>query len=236
MLCFFMLLMTVSSAPLALVPEKITTDAQNYVALFQNKTLLSELAEADPTTLRSILDLLEGLLGVSQAASLKYTTDVSDALAAKSAASATLAEAVNNQTDANEDRRDANTALIAAGVAVGTADDAVVDYTGIYNAADAHHQEMVEQLNTKQPGVDAESETLAETITLVESLLPVVVDRCVPCSCSGWDGQLYSNCRLVTSSNKCTGYCAKCQEDGTTPMAGNAYGHGAKCEEYSRGL
>jgi len=108
---------------------------------------------------------LNGLLGVSQAASLAFTTDVTTALVDRNAKSGILAEAVSNQTQSN-------TAKIAADLSLDVAQGAVTDATSIFNTAVLHHTAMVTELNDKQPGVDAESETLRSTIVLIESLIP----------------------------------------------------------------
>jgi len=233
MLCFFMFLMTVSSAPLALVHEK---QAKNYVALFQNKTLLSELAEADPGTLNTILGLLEGLLDASVVLSLKYTTDVEDALGAKNDATATLAAAVIDQTTAREEETAAKAALETTVVDVGTADRLVVACTTTLTDATTHHEEKVGELNDKQAGVDAESATLRDTIALIQTLLPAEVeDKCVLCDCKAYNEttKTYSNCKFMTPGT-CTKYCVRCEQDGTTPMAGNWPQHDDECLAYSR--
>jgi len=181
MLRFFMFfLMTVSSTPLGLVHGKqASKDVAEMMshphlseALFQNKTFLSELAEADPETLNTILGLLNGLLDVSEAASVAFTTDVIAALNDKNTKSGILAEATSNQTKSNTAKTAADLAVEVAQGAVITAQGAVITATSEFEAADVHHTAMVDELNDKQPVMDAESETLRSTIVLVESLLP----------------------------------------------------------------
>jgi len=56
--------------------------------------------------------------------------------------------------------------------------------------------------------------------------------KCTECSCYGWDGSNYSNCRQVTEDVPCDGYCVKCEADGTTPMPGAFAEMPEKCIEY----
>jgi len=56
--------------------------------------------------------------------------------------------------------------------------------------------------------------------------------KCTDCSCSDWDGSNYSNCRKVTRSNPCDGYCVQCQADGVTPMPGIHHQHEQQCALY----
>jgi len=200
-----MFLMTVSSAPLALVHEK---QAKNYVALFQNKTLLSELAEADPEVLNTILGLLEGLLGESLALSLKYTTDVENALGDKNAASAALADAVIDQTTANDDKTAAAAVLSGTVVDVGTADRLVEESTTALSDAMDHHAAKVSELEDKQPGVNAESDTLRDTIALIQTLLPgldplscATMSECQKCATVAFDLGLDSTGQACDSCN-----------------------------------
>jgi len=215
MLCFFMFfLITVSSAPLDLVhgkqSSKHVTEMISHLnllkpshlseptpphlsqAFFQNKTFLSELAEADPGTLNTILGLLNDLRDASKAASLAFTTDVTTALSDKDAKSDILAAAVLNETQST-------TAKTAADLALQVADLAKTQATSNFDAAVLHHTAMVTELNDKQPGVDAETETLESTITLIETLLPVVpcTDDCV--STAGWtvDGNPVTTCQWM---------------------------------------
>jgi len=180
-------LMTVSSAPLDLVhgkqASKHVTEMMSHPhlsqALFQNKTFLTELAEADPETLNTILGLLNDLLDASEAASLAFTTDVTTALSDKDAKSDILAAAVLSETQST-------TAKTAADLALEVAVSAKTQATSNFDAAVLHHTAMVAELNDKQPGVDAETQTLESTIALIETLLPEVpcTDDCV--STPGW--------------------------------------------------
>jgi len=166
-------LMTVSSAPLGLVHGK---QASKHVAeimyhpglsqaLFQNKTFLSELVEADPETLNTILGHLNELLAVSQAASLAFTTDVSAALSAKDVAQGAL-------TEATSEFAQSDTTKIAADLALDVAQGALTEATSEFNVASSYHTAMVDELNDKQPGVDAETEPLRSSRTLIETLIP----------------------------------------------------------------
>jgi len=180
MLSFFMILMTVSSAPLDLVNKK---QSSNYVTeimshprfsevLLQNETLLSELAEADPGTLETILGLLNGLLDDSEAASVAFTTDVTNALAARVAKQDEVVGCVLTHNGAVSAVDAANLTLIGAVSDERQAAGAVTDATSDYDAAARHHTAMVDELNENQPGMDAESETLRSTIALIRTLLP----------------------------------------------------------------
>jgi len=115
---------------------------------------------------------LNGLLDVSEAASVAFTTDVIAALNDKNTKSGILAEATSNQTQSNTAKTAADLALEVAQGAVKVAQGAVITATSEFDAADKHHTAMVDELNDKQPGVDAESETLRSTIVLIETLLP----------------------------------------------------------------
>jgi len=54
-------------------------------------------------------------------------------------------------------------------------------------------------------------------------------NTCVPCSCSRWDGENYSNCRPVTDANPCKGYCVQCEADGVTAIPGPWTEHEKHC-------
>jgi len=218
MLCFFMFfLMTVSSAPLGLVHGKqeskhvaeIMSHPRLSQALFQNKTFLSELAEADPGTLNTILGLLNDLLSVSEAASRAFNTDVIAALTDKNAKSVILATATSTQDWCGN-------AKTAADLALEVAQGAVTEANGQFDTAVLHHTAMVDELNDKQPGVDAESETLRSTILLVESLIPAP-----DCSCYG------PTAKWIRCNNCCNNY--RNNEMGCATMFANTefcpYGH-----------
>jgi hypothetical protein len=160
------LLMTVSSAPMDLMHKRLASKSVTEMmsqplslALFQNKTFLSELAKADPDTLNTIIGLLNDLLDASIAASIAFTTDVNTALTERNAMTTLLAQATTSQTNANN----AKTA----------ADSAFTQATSDFNFAVNHHTAMVDELNDKQPGVNEESETLRSILVLVRTLLPI---------------------------------------------------------------
>merc|ERR550532_2147549 len=44
--------------------------------------------------------------------------------------------------------------------------------------------------------------------------------ECTSCDCSHWDGQNYSDCRLITDEAPCGRYCVQCENDAKTPMPG----------------
>jgi hypothetical protein len=153
--------MTVSSAPMDLMHERQATEASKSVtemlsqplsqALFQNKTFLSELANADPGTVNTIMGLLNDLLSASVAASIAFTTDVNTALVDENAKNLVLSQATNAKT---------------------AADAAFTLATSEFDAADIHHTAMVDELAAKQPGVNAESDAIRSTIAIVRTLLP----------------------------------------------------------------
>jgi len=162
----FLLMTTVSSAPMDLMSEKQASKSVTEMmsqpllslALLQNKTFLSELAKADPGTLNTIMGLLNDLLDASIAASIAFTTDVNTALIDQNAKTTILASATENQTNANN----AKTA----------ADSAFTKATSDFDAAVIHHTTMQDELTDKQPGVDAESDTLRSVIASVRTLTP----------------------------------------------------------------
>jgi hypothetical protein len=120
-------------------------------ALFQNKTFLSELANADPGTVNTIMGLLNDLLSASVAASIAFTTDVNTALVDENAKNLVLSQATNAKT---------------------AADAAFTLATSEFDAADIHHTAMVDELAAKQPGANAESDAIRSTIAIVRTLLP----------------------------------------------------------------
>jgi len=206
MLCFFMFfLMTVSSTPLDLVHgKKENKDVSNMMsqhrfsqALFQKKNFLSELAKADPASLNIIFGLLKDLLRVSQAASRVFTTDVNNALNDKNAKSVIVADALSNQTKSNTAKTAADLAKSSADLASEQADlalaganGAVTTATANFDTADLHHSSMVAELNDKQPGVDAESETLRSTIALIKTLISTPSAAVSLDVSSGYDAEL----------------------------------------------
>jgi len=224
-------LMTASSAPLDLVhgkqASKHVTEMMSHPhlsqALFQNKTFLTELAEADPETLNTILGLLNDLLDASEAASLAFTTDVTTALSDKDAKSDILTAAVLSETQST-------TAKTAADLALEVAGSAKTQATSNFDAAVLHHTAMVAELNDKQPGVDAETQTLESTIALIETLLPEVpcTDDCV--STPGWtvDGNPVTTCQWMEGicGPMRRGECVEHGGDATCQWIYVATGHG----------
>jgi len=68
-----------------------------------------------------------------------------------------------------------------------------------------------------------------ESATAKEAEAEVAGDTCVPCSCSRWSGENYSDCRPVTDANPCSGYCVQCEADGVTAIPGFWTEHEKHC-------
>lgn len=128
--------------------------AQNII---QNKTLLSQLAEADPAVVNQIIGLLENLLEENTILSDGLQADVDQALIYKNANASDLAAAQDDKTDADE-------ALAAAIIVVNDRQDD-------FDAAVIAHGLKVQDQADQQPILTTEAGIINEALDLLRGLI-----------------------------------------------------------------